>query len=377
MSKGKLRNSFKKNLHKRGEEARIVRRVVSIVILALLIVMTVAGVSGYKYIKSALEPVDPENHEEIHIEIPLGSSSTTIANILEENGVIKDSRVFRFYIKLKNVSDFQAGEYTLTKAFTLDEIITTLQSGRMIAEPIYTVTIPEGKTIEQMAEIYAEALPITKEDFLAKVNDVNYIQQLIEKYPVLLSDVILDPDIRTPLEGYLFAATYSFYDENPTVEEIVESMLDKSVSVLANYLDGIREKNFTVHEAFTFASLLENEARSEEERKKIAGVFYNRLEEGMMLQTDPTVLYALGEHKDRVLYSDLEIDSPYNTYKVYDLPIGPISNFAENALAAVVDPIESDYLYFLHDFDGNIHYSKTHDEHLRLRDEYRSDNNAN
>lgn len=376
MGKGNIRNSFKKNLHKRGEEARIVRRVVSIVILALLIVITVAGVSGYTYIKSALEPVDPEDREEIQVEIPLGSSSNTIANILEDHGVIKDARVFRFYIKLKNVSDFQAGEYTLTKAFTLDEIIETLQSGTMIAEPIYTVTIPEGKTIEQMAEIYANVMPFSKEDFLAKVNDADYIQQLIEKYPSLLSDVILDPEIRTPLEGYLFAATYSFYEENPSIEQIVESMLDKTVSVLNNYRDAIRAKDFTVHEAFTFASLLENEARTEEERKKIAGVFYNRLEEGMMLQTDPTVLYALGEHKDRVLYSDLEIDSPYNTYQVHDLPIGPISNFAENSLAAVVDPIESDYLYFLHDFDGNIHYAETHEEHLRLRDEYRSEDDS-
>src|SRR5690625_335801 len=157
MGKGNIRNSFKKNLHKRGEEARIVRRVVSIVILALLIVITVAGGEGYTYIKSALEPGDPEDREEIQVEIPLGSSSNTIANILEDHGVIKDARVFRFYIKLKNVSDFQAGEYTLTKAFTLDEIIETLQSGTMIAEPIYTVTIPAVKTIEQITEIYAYA----------------------------------------------------------------------------------------------------------------------------------------------------------------------------------------------------------------------------
>lgn len=373
MSNGKKTNSYKENLKIRGEEARVVRRVVSIIILSLIMIFTVAGISGYKYVKSALEPVDTNDHSRISVEIPMGSSTSKIANILEENGVIKDARVFRFYIKFKNQSGFQAGEYTFTPALTLDEIIESLQSGKIIAEPIYTVTIPEGKTIEQMAEIYSKALPFSKTDFLNKLNDLTYIEQLIEQYPILLSDVILDPNIRTPLEGYLFAATYNFYEENPSIEKIVESMLDKSESVLTNYIDAIEHKNLTVHEAFTFASLLEKEARNEEERKKIAGVFYNRLEEGMMLQTDPTVLYALGEHKDKVLLSDLEVDSPYNTYQVHSLPIGPISNFGENALHAVVEPEETTYLYFLHDFDGNIHYAETHDEHVRLKQQYRSE----
>lgn len=373
MSKGKRKNSYKENLKVRGEEARIVRRVVSVIILSLILIMTVASISGYNYIKSALEPVDSNDHEGIRVEIPMGSSSTKIATILKENGIINDARVFRFYIKFKNKADFQAGKYTFTPAFTLDEIIETLQSGQMMAEPVYTITIPEGKTIDQIAEIYSSALPFSKDEFLEKINDTTYIEELIEQYPVLLSDVILDPNIRTPLEGYLFAATYDFYEEDPPIEEIVEGMLDKSVSVLSDYIDAIDNKSLTIHEAFTFASLLENEARTGEERKKIAGVFYNRLEEDMMLQTDPTVLYALGEHKDRVLYSDLEIDSPYNTYKVNSLPIGPISNFAENSLEAVVEPEDSEFLYFLHDFDGNIHYAKTHDEHVNLKNKYRSE----
>lgn len=366
----KKTNSYRDNLKVRSEEARIVRKVVSTIILSLILIFIIAGFSGYKYIKSALEPVDQENHEKIQVDIPMGSSTSQIATILEENGIIKDARIFRFYIKFKNKSGFQAGTYTFTQAFTFDEIIESLQNGQITAEPIYTVTIPEGKTIEEMAEIYSSALPFSKESFLEKVNDLSYIKELIEKYPVLLSDSILDPNIKTPLEGYLFAATYKFYEEEPSIETVIESMLDKSLSVLTPYLDGIDKRELSVHEAFTFASLLENEARTEEQRRKIAGVFYNRLEKEMMLQTDPTVLYALGEHKDKVLLKDLEVDSPYNTYQVHSLPIGPISNFAENALQAVVEPEESDYLYFLHDFEGNIHYAKTHDEHVRLKNKY-------
>ncbi len=104
----------------------------------------------------------------------------------------------------------------------------------------------------------------------------------------------------------------------------------------------------------------------EDERKKIAGIFYNRLADDMRLQTDPTVLYALGEHKSRVYYKDLEVDSPYNTYRNNGLPVGPISNFSENALEAVVQPEESDYLYFLAGDDGEIYYARTFDEHEEL-----------
>lgn len=366
----KKTNSYQENLKTRSEDARIVRRIVTTIILLLLITIITVGYHGYHYIADALSPVDEENHERIEIEIPLGSSVSTIADILEENEVIKDARIFRFYVKFKNHSGFQAGDYTFTKAFTFDEIIESLKSGRIIAEPVHTVTIPEGKTIEQMAEIYSEALSFTKEEFLEVVNDHDYIEELIEEYPVLLTDEILNPDIRTPLEGYLFAATYNFYEESPTVETVIENMLDKSLSVLSTYIDDIYAQNLTIHEAFTFASLLEMEARTEEQRKEIAGVFYNRLEEGMKLQTDPTVLYALGEHKDRVLYEDLEVDSPYNTYQVEALPIGPIANFAENSLKAVVEPIETEYIYFLHDSEGNIHYAKTYEEHEALKREY-------
>src|SRR5690625_1713541 len=191
-------NNFKNNLTKRGEEARIVRRVVAIIILSLLLFFGIVGFSVYKYIESALKPMDENNHESIAIEIPLGSSTNRIASILEENGIIKDARIFKYYVKFKNKSGFQAGKYTFTKAQSFDEIIDSLQSGLLIAKPIHTVTIPEGKTIDEMAEIYSSTLSFTKEDFLERLNDIDYIKELIEKYPVLLSDVILDQDIRTP-----------------------------------------------------------------------------------------------------------------------------------------------------------------------------------
>ena len=354
----------------RSEEAKTVRKIVTIIISSIVLILIIGTFFGYMYVKSALKPLDPESTEQIEVEIPMGSSSSNIATILENNGIIKDGRIFRFYTKFKNESEFQAGVYTLTPSLTFDEIIEQLKSGKVTEEPIYTVTIPEGKTIEEIAEIYASTLPIRKEDFIEKVNDKEYIEQLINMYPQLLSESILDPEIVTPLEGYLFAATYDFYEEEPTVESIVKQMIDKTVQVVTPYMEQIEEKGFTIHESLTFASLVEKEAKTKEQRSMIAGVFYNRLEQKMPLQTDPTVLYALGEHKDKVLLKDLEIDSPYNTYQVVDLPIGPIANFGENSLEATLHPDETDYLYFLHDQDGNIYYAETHDEHVQLKNKY-------
>lgn len=373
MSKDDRKRTFKENLTERNEEARTVRKIVAIILFSLILIVVIGGFSGYTYIKNALEPVDIENKEKIEIEVPLGSSTSQIANILEENKVIKDARVFRFYIKFKNKGDFQAGTYTFSQANSLEEITEILKSGMVMEEALYTITIPEGKSIEQIATIFEKNLSFTKDEFEEKVKDKDYIKSLIEKYPNLLTDEILDEEIRTPLEGYLFGATYSFYVTDPTIEDVVEQMLDKTNEVMQKYYNGIADKDLTVHEALTFASVVENEAKTEEQRIKIAGVFYNRIEEGMKLQTDPTVQYAQGEHKERLYYKDLEIESPYNTYYIEGLPIGPISNFAENALAAVVEPEDSDDLYFLHDFDGNIHYSETNDEHNKKKEKYRSD----
>src|SRR5699024_29792 len=140
----------------------------------------------------------------------------------------------------------------------------------------------------------------------------------------ILTEEILDPKIKTPLEGYLFAATYDFYEEEPTVESIIEMMLEKTEQVIQPYSDEIEAREITINEAVTFSSLVEKEASSEQQRKTIVGVFFNRLKEDIPLQTDPTVLYALGKHKEKVLLKDLEVESPYNTYKIDTLPVGPI-----------------------------------------------------
>ncbi|HEX6595113.1 MAG TPA: endolytic transglycosylase MltG [Bacillota bacterium] len=369
MSKRNNNSKYREHLIARGKEAKTVRKIVITIILSLILLMAFSVGLSYMYIKSSLQPVNPNSDKEIKVDIPIGSSSSSIAKKLEENGVIKDQRVFRLYTKLKNTSEFQAGVYTFTPSMSVAEIIQSLKLGRVVSEPIYRVTIPEGKTIEEMAEIFSEQLPIKKKDFLEKVNEIDFLEELIHDYSVL-SKEILNPKIRMPLEGYLFAATYDFYEENPTVESIIERMLEKTEEVVLPYRDEIEAQNMTVHQVITFASLVEKEASTEEQRKTIAGVFFNRLKKNMPLQTDPTVLYALGKHKEKVLLKDLEVESPYNTYRIDTLPVGPIANFSENSLKATIQPKETKYMYFLHDEEGNIYYAETHDEHKKLKKQY-------
>lgn len=370
VSKDDKHNGFQKNLIQRAKDASKVRKIVAIIIVCFTLILIIGGISGYLYIHSALQPIDEENSTPVEVEIPIGSSSSTIAGILEENGIIKDARVFRFYTKFNNVNEFQAGNYTFNTAMSMDEIIESLQHGRIIVDAVHTITIPEGLTVDQIAEIYSEQLSFSEEDFLEVANDPDFIDELMEEYPSLLTEDILDEDIRTPLEGYMFASTYEFYEEEPSIESIIDRMVEQTNSIFQQYEGEIADRGFTPHEAITFASVVEKETAHEEERAQIAGVFQNRLDEDIQLQTDPTVLYAKGEHQAVVTFDDLETESPYNTYLVDGLPVGPISNFAENSLKAVISPEDSDYLYFLHDEDGNIHFAETFDEHVENREKY-------
>lgn len=348
------------------------RKIVAVIVTVLVLVLLAGGITGFFYVKSALEPVDPVNEKQKSVEIPLGSSTSGIASILEKNGIIKNDLIFRFYTKFKNESGFQAGDYQFTSSMTMDEIIESLKTGKLVKEPALSVIVPEGRNLEQIAEIYGEEFPFTSEEFLEKANDQKFVEQLMKDYPNLLTEDILHEDVRYPLEGYLYASTYPVYVEDPTIEQLIRKMLDQTQKVVQPYIDQIDGLNGIkdVHDLITMASLLENEARTAESRKEISGVFQNRLDDDMPLQTDPTVLYAKGEHQEKVYYKDLEIESPYNTYQITGLPIGPISNFNENALQAAVKPVEHDNYYFLADSEGNIYYAETLEEHNKLKEKH-------
>ena len=365
----KKQEMFEK-MKERKKEVKLVRRITGVIALVALVILLGVGFFSYKYVTSALQPVNEESTKEITVEIPMGSGITSIASILENKGIIKDARIFKYYAKFKNESQFQAGSYTMTQAMTLDEIIKSLKTGKVYREPLFAITVPEGLTLDQIAAVVAKKTEYTAEQFMEKVTDKKFIDTMVADFPNLFTEEIYDENIRYALEGYLYPATFPFYEAQPSLEEIIETMIEATSKIVSNYSAALEEKEMTVHELLTFASLLEKEATAQTDRETIASVFYNRLKIDMPLQTDPTVLYSLGSHKDRVLYEDLEIDNPYNTYKNTGLPPGPIAGAGKVSIEAALNPSNTDYLYFLADENGVNHFAKTYDEHLANIDKY-------
>lgn len=365
----KKQEMFEK-MHGKKQEVKIVRKIVTVITLTLIVLFLVIGIGGYIYVKSALKPLNPDTKETITVEIPIGSGISTIASTLENAGIIKNARIFKYYAKFKNESQFQAGTYDLTPAMTLDEIIESLKTGVVYHKPVLSLTIPEGLTIEQMGKRIEKNTNFTADEFVTLVTSDDFVNKMMQSYPNLITKDVLGDNIRYSLEGYFYPATYPFYDKKPSLEEIAETMIRQMDELVLGYKEAIVARGMTVHEFLTFASLLEEEATAQTDRETIASVFYNRIETGMPLQTDPTVLYALGAHKNQVLYKDLEVDNPYNTYKNTGLPPGPIAGPGKVSMEAALNPTDTDYLYFLADKEGNNHFSKTYDEHLVKVEKY-------
>lgn len=359
----KLKLEYEQKLWERAEEASLVRKIVLVITLLVLIIGGGMLVGGFLYIRSALQPVDPESDEEIVVEIPMGSGVSKIASILEEHKVIKDDLVFKYYVRFKNETGFQAGTYQFTPSMTLDEIISILKTGKVHEDAALVITIPEGIWLKDIAKIIADHLEIPQDEVFQTLNDPDFIAEMMEMFPDLLTEEILQENIKYPLEGYLFPATYSYTEEKPSIKEIVIPMLEKTQEVIGKYRSDLNAREMTVHELLTLASLIEEEAVTEEDRRIISSVFYNRMEIGMPLQTDPTVIYAMGEHRERLYYKDYEIDDPYNTYKISNLPPGPIANPGEISIEAALYPASTDYLFFLATREGEVLFSETLEEH--------------
>ncbi|WP_108669498.1 endolytic transglycosylase MltG [Peribacillus acanthi] len=375
MSENQSKKDFMlQKLSERRSEAKVVRKIVMITSLIIFLVICGSAAGIYAFVNSALKPVNPEDESLKTIEIPIGSSVTGISNILEENGIIKDARVFKYYIKFRNEAGFQAGQYKLSPSMTFKEILASIKSGKIMQEAVLKMTIPEGKQLSQIAGIIAEKTGQDAETVLKEINSKAFVEKMMAQYPDLISEEVFEKNIKFHLEGYLFPATYEFFEEKPTTEQIVNEMLKKTNEVLVDYQGAMEEKEYSPHKLLTMASLIEEEATEKVEREKISSVFYNRIEIGMPLQTDPTVLYALGKHKDRVLYKDLEVNSPYNTYKVKGLPPGPIANAGASSIDAALEPADTDYLYFLATSTGEVIFTKTLEDHNREKAKHITNN---
>ena len=379
---------------KKKKKFRFVRFLVTLLILLALI--GVGGFYGYRYAESALQPIDPSSKQYVKVQIPEGANSQEIGSILEKSGLVKHGLLFTAYVKYKNYSDLKSGYYNLQKSMSTEDLIKALQKGGTPEpqEVVYAnLTIPEGFTLEQIAQTVAQLQgefkePLTAEAFMAKVQDENFIAQEVAKYPKLLESLpAKDSGVRYRLEGYLFPATYTI-KESTTIESLIDEMLATMDKNLSPHYATIKEKNLTVNELLTIASLVEKEGAKTEDRKLIAGVFYNRLNLGIPLQSNIAILYAEGKLGQKISLADdvaidTAIDSPYNVYTKIGLMPGPVDSPSLDAIESSINQTKSDNLFFVANVqDGKVYFAATKEEHDKNVEEHinsklKQSNNAN
>lgn len=321
------------------------------IIVSILAVLVVIGAIVFVFVLRDSNGVDIEN--DITIEVQEGAGSYSVAETLKENRAIKYPLVFRLESKLGGYDgQYKPGAVTIKSGMSygdiLDALITTDRD-------TVKVVIPEGYTIVEIANALSEAGLPGAADFMNVLDPSLYDFRFLENLP--------ERDMK--LEGYLFPATYEI-PITYSAQQIVELMLKTFDSKFTEEdYNRAAELGMTVDEVITMASIVERETNSDSERAKVAGVFYNRKNSGMKLQSCATVQYVLGERKPVLSISDTQIDSPYNTYKYAGLPIGPICNPGEACIQAALYPEVTDAYYFCLSKSGEHIFSTTYEDHVK------------
>lgn len=373
--------SNKTSLQRRKKQDKAAKRIVSIIMSLIIVAVVVTGIAGYMWIKSSLEPVNVKATAAVQVEIPEGSSTLEIGKILVDRQLVKNATVFNYYSKIKSYNNFQSGYYNLKQSMSVDDIAKALQeSGTPTPqkESIGKILIVEGYTLVQISQAITnntktedknDKTPFTSETFMATVTNPDFINRMVATYPQLFASLpAADSGVIYQLEGYLFPAVYE-YTEETTMEELVEQMIAAMDARLQPYYETIASKNLTVNEVLTLASLVEKEGSTDEDRRNIASVFFNRINSGMPLQSNIAILYAQGKLGQETTLAedagiDTNIDSPYNIYWKAGLMPGPVDSPSVSAIEAVINANTTDYLYFVADVTtGTVYYAKTIDEH--------------
>lgn len=293
----------------------------------------------------------------VAVTIEEGDTLSVVADKLQDAGIIQSATAFKIETRVEGADTaLKPGEYEFRTGTESAAIIDKLTAGQPI--PTFTLTIPEGQTLEQTARTVAEQSDVGAEEFEAAARKTDYGYAFLE-----------DPRIETT-EGFLFPKQYEF-EEETQAPQVVTRMLEQYFIETQNLdlSDPVEGLNLNEYEIVTVASLIEREAANAEERPLVAAVIYNRLRDDMPLQIDATIQYARGEPKAALSLEDLEIDSPYNTYRNTGLPPGPIASPSLQSLKAAVSPAETDHLYYVLKESGEEHFfTSDYDEFLEAKE---------
>ncbi|MDP2685543.1 MAG: endolytic transglycosylase MltG [bacterium] len=345
-------------------------------ILLVILIIAVLGlivVAGYYFMQTNATVSDSD--EEIVFNIQEGEGVKEIGANLELAGLITKTTIFEWYVYFDgSQSKFMAGDYDLMPSQSIKEIVGTLTSGQSIKEN--QITTLEGWTSQEIDDYLTEEGIISSGDFIAIASTTDASSLVLDKSYSFTND---KPD-EMGLEGYLFPDTYRLFID-ATATDIVEKMLDNfGVKFTDQMKEDVKAGNMTIYEIITLASIIEKEVAIKLENGQpinndhyiVAGIFYNRLNNGIGLESDATVNYITKGDRPQPTSEDLEVDNPYNTYKYRGLPPGPIGNPSLEALKAAIYPKKTDYFYFLHKIndDGSTVFSKTFEEHLDNKAKY-------
>jgi UPF0755 protein len=313
---------------RRGTRSRGAAR--SATILVLLLVVLGGGIGAFLWAGEASGPTRP-----VAVQIPEGSAASEVADILSDAGVIRSGLAFSISARLRGLSaDLQAGRYTLTTNMEVDDALDVLERGPLSAE-VVEVTFPEGLELREVAQITAESLGVSAQAFVKRAESGEY------SLPPYL------PEGTDTMEGFLFPKTYEM-PANASVEQVIATLFGQfEAEVQELPWDRAKSLGVSPYEVVIVASMIEREARVDSDRSKVAAVIYNRLDDGMRLQIDATVQYAIPGENRILTFDDYEYPSPYNTYLHGGLPPTPVAQPGLASLEAALNPADVDYLYYL------------------------------
>ena len=341
---------------KRRPRRRRKAPVVPLFLAAVLLISLLYG--GYRLVDAAFGGGEEATEEPVTVVVEQGDTLGSVAEKLDEAGLISSSSLFELEARVGgSATEIKPGEYQFEPGQDGEEILEALSSGE--TGSTYEVVIPEGLTLEQTAQKVAEQGGVTAGEFEAAARKTDY------------GYAFLDDSAIETTEGFLFPKKYEFQND-ASAEQIVDRLLQQYLMETQSLDFAATEErlNLTEYEILTTASLIEKEAASPEEQPMIASVIYNRIRARMPLQVDATILYALGESKERLSLDDLEVDSPYNTYKNAGLPPGPIASPGRGAIQAALEPSETEHLYYVLKPGGGEHFfTDDYDEFLEAKAE--------
>ena len=303
------------------------------VLLALALTFLVLAGSGVLWVQRQVNPPGAPG-ERVRLTVEQGMSTSDIGSLLEREGVIANADIFKYYARLTGVTSIQAGDYTLEKKSDLSDVVKVLEGGAAKAED-EKVTVPEGLTLAEVAKVVGKMPGRSAEKFLEVANSGTIRSQY-------------QPAGNNSLEGLILPETY-FVSKGDDEAKILRKMVDSfdQLATQLNLAGAAAKFGITPYQAVIVASLVEREARVDEDRGKVARVIYNRLEAKMQLQIDATVLYALGRPQESVSFKDREVNSPYNTYQIPALPPGPIASPGRKSLEAATSPPAGNWTYYV------------------------------